>query len=273
MNTQAQPADFDDPPPPDPPAATLALVPDVLDPAELIPVDRLIASCEGVTAQELAEAIVLEQQAFAITVIDDDLVEEHVGELIDLLTAVDDRVDTKGERWIGLGDKLHKGFLGLFGKKGHVRVHTQAGLGHLRPLLAGRLHTKQAAEAQRQRIAREAALRDERERKLEEAVHIENTGGSPEEVQQVQDEAETLAPPPVAAQPITNIRGAGTRENWKCEVTSRLDLVKFVALHPEHINLLEVNQTAANQMAKAQKSGMKIPGLRAFNDVVLTKRK
>jgi hypothetical protein len=72
MNT-AQEIEFDDPPPPDAPPAALEGV--VVNADELIPVDRLMASCEGVTAHDVAEAIVLEQQALAIAVIDDDLVE------------------------------------------------------------------------------------------------------------------------------------------------------------------------------------------------------
>jgi hypothetical protein len=186
---------------------------------------------------------------------------------------VDTRIEKKGERLVSLAYKLHQGFCGLFGKKGTARIHTQGGLAHLRPLLASRIAAKERAEEQRQRDAREAAQRDERDRKLQEAAHVEATGGSREEVDQILEEAETLPPPAVAAQPITVVKGASIRENWKCEITSKTDLVKFVAQHPEHINLLDVNTTAANQMAKAQKSGMKIPGLRAYNDSVLTKRR
>jgi hypothetical protein len=69
------------------------------------------------------------------------------------------------------------------------------------------------------------------------------------------------------------LRGASVRENWKCELTNKLELVKFVAANPSFLNLVDFNQTAGNQLAKAQKSGLRIPGLRAFNDVVLTKRR
>lgn len=273
MSTPQTQVDFDDPPPPDPEPMVRRMTADDLKPTDVIKIDQVLQSCEGITVQDVAEAIVLEQQALSITVIDDDLVEEHVGDLIDSLTSVDTRIETKGRGWCDLAFKLHRGLTGLFGANGNARVHTQAGLKHLRPLLASRLQAKQRAEEQRQREAQEAAMREERERKLQEAAHLETTGASEEEVQEVLAEAETLPPPVVAAQPITNIRGVSTRDNWKCEITSVLQLVIFIATHPEHINLLMVNTTAANQLAKAQKSGMKLPGLRAYNDVGLTKRR
>lgn len=259
----------------DPPEPDAVIVPELVaaDPAALINIDRVLQSSEGVTGQDVAEAVVLEQQALSVRTIDDDAIEEHVGELIDQLTTVDQRIEGKGRAWCDLAFRLHRGLTGLFGANGQTRQHTQNGLRHLRPLLASRLEAKRRAEEQRQREARETALREEQDRKLQEAAHLETVGAPAEEVQQVLLEAETLPPPPVAAQPITNIRGASVRENWKCEITSKAELVKFVAANPQFLTLVDVNQTAANQLAKAQKSGLKLPGLRAFNDVVLTKRR
>lgn len=264
--------------PPEPDAADMAgtavTIPELVsDPTALIPIDRVLKACEGITGQDVAEAIVLEQQALSITVIDDDLVEEHVGDLIRELTAVDVRIEGKGRGWCDLAYKLHRGLTGLFGPNGQVRLHTQNGLKHLRPLLSARIEAKRRAEEQRVRVEREAGLRQDQDRLLDEARHVESTGGTKEEVDAIIEEAQTLPPPPVAARPITTARGASTRENWKCEVTSIIQLVIFIATHPEHINLLMVNTTAANQLAKAQKSGLKIPGLRAFNDPVLSTRR
>jgi hypothetical protein len=103
-------------------------------------------------------------------------------------------------------------------------------------------------------------------------------GESAETVQQIVRDAESVPPPPVAARPITQVQGAGTRDNWKAEVTDKRALILHVAdrLKADDdslLNLLVVDTTTATQLARAQKSTMKIPGLRAINDVAFTKRR
>ncbi|MCA3233441.1 MAG: hypothetical protein INH06_14215, partial [Cupriavidus sp.] len=48
--------------------------------------------------------------------------------------------------------------------------------------------------------------------------------------------------------------------------------IKFVAAHPEHQHLLDVNQSAINQLAKAQKDAMNLPGVEAYPDAVMSAR-
>jgi uncharacterized protein YjbK len=52
-------------------------------------------------------------------------------------------------------------------------------------------------------------------------------------------------------------------------VTNLLNLVKFVAKNPHFIGLLQINQTALNQQAKALKDSMNIPGVQVVNNKVV----
>jgi hypothetical protein len=120
------------------------------------------------------------------------------------------------------------------------------------------------------RLREEARLKEER-RRLDEAAALEREGvltGN----QELIDEADALILAPVEA-PVVHLEratpkvaGIVTREVWKCEVVDLLKLVKAVAEHPQHLNLLMPNNTAIQQMAKALKGAMAIPGIRVYAD-------
>lgn len=245
-----------DPPPPPPARA------DVPKPAPSTePNDGL-----RVQGQDTAE------QALAIVAIQDDPSELRVGEMIGALQELDDKIEADHRPGIKSAHDHHKLLIARMDK---WRAPIAAALKHLRPMLAQRLNQKRLAEEQRQRDERERAQAAERERLLQEAVHAEKTGETKAVVQQLFDEAETVAPPPVAARPITALRGVTTRDNWKAEITDIQALVRFVADHPNWIGLLEPNTRALNDQAKHLnvRLAATIPGVRAVNDVGLTKRR
>jgi flagellar biosynthesis GTPase FlhF len=67
---------------------------------------------------------------------------------------------------------------------------------------------------------------------------------------------------PVVAAP----EQAGGRVTWKGRCDDKMKLLLFIVANPSYANLVEVDQTALNQVAKAQKDGMKIDGCTAFQD-------
>lgn len=81
----------------------------------------------------------------------------------------------------------------------------------------------------------------------------------------------TAAPVPIASA-APKVSGLSTRKNWKARCTDKMALIRFVAAHPEHQHLLEVNQSALNQLAKAQKDAMRIEGVEAYPDEVMSAR-
>ena len=119
-------------------------------------------------------------------------------------------------------------------------------------------------QAEQRRLEIEQRQRDEAQR-LEEAAALEleadRTGD-----EQLRAEAQQLMAEPVDSAPVQlasftpKVSGLSYRENWSGRVTDIQKLIQFVAEHPEHTHLLDVNQTALNAMARAQKGNMRIPG-------------
>jgi hypothetical protein len=171
----------------------------------------------------------------------------------------------------------------------------------LRPKITGYIQQQERIRLEAERRAREEAARQAREaeearqaeirrqeaeakrlaeeRALADAVQAEAEGAEPEEVSAILDTPvdvqHFIAPPPPPVQyvapvvPQTYQRAEGVskpRDNWSAEVTDLHALVKHVAEHPECLNYLAANTVALNQMAKAQKQLMKIPGVRAVNN-------
>lgn len=79
-----------------------------------------------------------------------------------------------------------------------------------------------------------------------------------------------MAPAVVATAP--KLAGISTSENWKCECTDLMALVKAVAEGTASIELLEFNQKEANKRAKALRAEFKVPGIRVYAEQVVSAR-
>lgn len=92
---------------------------------------------------------------------------------------------------------------------------------------------------------------------------LERDGASAAEIQTVIDEAERAPVIVPAVAPVyENAKGVSVPKRPEAEVTDKTALVKHVAAHLELLNLVEVNQTALNQMARAQRELLSLPGVR-----------
>jgi hypothetical protein len=122
--------------------------------------------------------------------------------------------------------------------------------------------------AEQRRLEEEARQREET-RRLEEAALLEREGNAANDPELLYQANELLTQPietPLVsiAKTTPKVSGVSYREIWKAECVSLLHLVRHVAEHPEHLNLLQANGTALNQLARAQKSGLKLPGVRVM---------
>lgn len=124
---------------------------------------------------------------------------------------------------------------------------------------------KEAADAA---AAGDAAKAAELQQQAEQTVAA---GAAQAESIAMEAEMVTAAPVPVATT-APKVSGLSTRQNWKARLTDKMALIKFVAEHPEHQHLLDVNQSSLNQLAKAQKDAMKLPGVEAYTDAVMSAR-
>jgi hypothetical protein len=112
--------------------------------------------------------------------------------------------------------------------------------------------------ATRERAAREA--RQELEARAAEAANA----GRQEEAFALSTGASVLTAP-VTPVRVAKVAGISTRTNWIAECTDLAALVDYVSKHPEYLNLLQPNQAALTAIGKAQKSALKIPGVRAYD--------
>lgn len=110
------------------------------------------------------------------------------------------------------------------------------------------------------REALDAGKVDDADALFSQAEQVETTGA--EVAAQMDFAAQVMVPAPASEAPRL-ASGISTRSTWKAEVTDMLALVKFVAENPDWIGLLSANQSALNAAARAQKSALKIGGVKA----------
>lgn len=121
-----------------------------------------------------------------------------------------------------------------------------------------------------QRKADESARKLAEEEALMRAEALEAAGRN-EEAEEVI--SRPLAPMPIlASRSIPKAAGVTRRTNFRAEVTDLRALVRHVANHPEHLNLLQANGPSLNQLAKAMKGDLSIPGVRVVADDVVSAR-
>lgn len=115
-----------------------------------------------------------------------------------------------------------------------------------------------------EREKHEAAERAREAGDLEVADAIADEIGKIEEPT-IQPELEPVLPL-VAAPVSVPEKPKGIAKNWRARLTDRMKLIRYVAAHPEYENLLELDQGAADRLAKALEDKLAIPGLEAFNE-------
>lgn len=118
------------------------------------------------------------------------------------------------------------------------------------------------------KLEQEARARAEAER-IQEAELLQAAGASEEAVEAVL-EAPVIVTEMVAAPKTYEVsKSVVYRDNYSGEVTDLKALVKYIAKNPSFINLIQVNQTAVNQLAKSMKDTLDIPGIKVVNNKVV----
>lgn len=141
------------------------------------------------------------------------------------------------------------------------------------PLKQAETHVKGrigAWDMEQERLRREEQRRQEEEarRKAEEEAEalieaMEAQGAAEAEIAAVVQEAQTapiIAPPPPPV--YEKASGVVTRKSYSPEVVSLIELVRYVAMHPEFVNLLTPNMTALRSQVRAQGAQFRLPGVR-----------
>lgn len=139
----------------------------------------------------------------------------------------------------------------------------EAACKELEPKVAAYLLQQKQEEEKRQREAMRAEQAQAEALREQEIEDAEADGATPEEIaalcERPLDVVPVIVPRQVSRGPVS------LRECWKGTVTDKLALIKHVASHPELANLLVVNQTALDQLARALKTAARIPGVTVSN--------
>jgi len=84
---------------------------------------------------------------------------------------------------------------------------------------------------------------------------------------------EPVAAPVIHVAPqVAQVEGVSSMTRWSAEVTDLMELVKYVAAHPEWLSLLEPAMPNLNRLAVAQRQALSIPGVRAISRTVRATR-
>lgn len=118
------------------------------------------------------------------------------------------------------------------------------------------------AEDEQRRLQAEATRQEEERRRMD-AIDAEERGDTAEAAAIMEEPIE--APVVIVAPQVAKVAGVSTRKTWGAEVHDLLELVKYVAAHPEWINLVEANGPALNKLAQSQHEALRIPGVRAVS--------
>lgn len=128
---------------------------------------------------------------------------------------------------------------------------------------------QQRLDRERQAIADEAA-RQERERLRAEAAKAAKAGKV--EVAQVLEATAAVMTAPIVTSTFVPTKGTSVRKVWKARVISKIDVIRYVAEHPEYEYLLEVDMSGANSLAKMMEAKLCVTGLEAFEEEILARR-
>ncbi len=155
---------------------------------------------------------------------------------------------------------------------------------------------EEAVRKERERIAAEAAAAEakaqaeaaELRRKAAEAEAAGNAAQAAKLASRAESREEagaekaaelTMAANAVAHTALSEVRstpkasGIATRGTWKAEVVSKVELIAFVASNPQFLHLVDVNQSALNQLAKVMKSEFNVKGAQAYEDKTVAARR
>ena len=121
-------------------------------------------------------------------------------------------------------------------------------------------YTREREAEQRRELEarRKEAQRLAEEEALAKAVLLESQGRTAEAEKVIEQPRAALVMAPPA---VPKVEGGSVRAVWSAQVTDFPRLVQAAAANPALLYLLQPNQVALNQMARAQKEHLSIPGV------------
>lgn len=131
--------------------------------------------------------------------------------------------------------------------------------------------TQERIRQEQQRKAQEEAEKKAEEERIQAAILAGEAGATDAEINAIIEVPVTVVADPV---PDTYLKakGVSTREHWVAVVTDFHSLVKAAAKDKSLLPYLQANQPALNKRAAADRQTLKIPGVLARNDAIVSAR-
>src|SRR5690606_11674268 len=132
-------------------------------------------------------------------------------------------------------------------------------------------YVREQERLQRQREAEAAERARKEQEKLEAQAERARARGQEEKAQALETQAATAV---AVVKPVEAPRasGAHTRKAWKARLNNKMQLITAVAQGKASPELLEYNERAGNDMAKALTAPLNCPGVEAFEEIQVVSR-
>jgi hypothetical protein len=169
-------------------------------------------------------------------------------------------------------DAAHKAHAAACAAEKKLRDPVREAVGILKRAIGSWEQEQEQKRLQAQRQAEAIRAKAEEEARLALAVEAEQHGAAEETVEEIL-ETPMVAPPVVVAPTFQRAAGVSTQQRWTVEVVDMRALCRAIADGKASPELVEPNMTALNQIARAMKQTMNIPGVRAVPMVSVAVRK
>lgn len=129
-----------------------------------------------------------------------------------------------------------------------------------------------AAEATRLQMEAEATAAKEKALAEQAAQDAAATVAAASAQSAANDTALMVMTAPVVPAP-PKLVGISTKGAYKGKCVDLLALIQYVAKNPQYVNLLKANDTAINQLAKAQRDSLNVAGISVYEEQTLAARR
>ena len=159
-----------------------------------------------------------------------------------------------------LAEKAHQAHKAIVQKQKEAEAPLIKAENYLKPAILAYMDSQDRLRREKEARLREEARAAEEERRLAEAVLAEQEG-SHEEAEMILNGNQGFVPAPVLPRDTPKVDMRLLRRTWKVRVVNLRALVEAAAQNEFLLPYLMANEPALNQMARAQKGMMNIPGV------------
>lgn len=132
--------------------------------------------------------------------------------------------------------------------------------------------TQRRLAREQERLAREEQERQHAQEIEEQMQELDRAGASVEEVESVLAQP-MLAPAPIVAPNVPEVKGLSTRDYWSAEFRNLRELVNAIVAGKAPLEAVVFNEPYINGRARVEKDKLNIPGVRAVKTTKASSRR